>query len=92
LEIRWFGARQLARVKIWHGGFLEKPDYTAARYRLHCLREHGDGAALDVRDNRQAIATHELACTRAIGLRIAWAVRPEADALIRVYEVEAWGR
>lgn len=92
LELAWREPRQLARVVIYHAGWREHGDLTVRRYRMTCLQQGGaTGPSLHVTDNHEAVATHPLACERAVGVRFEWTPnRP--DDHVRVYEIEAWGR
>lgn len=92
IELRWRERRLLTRVQIWHAGLLESEELTIRNYRLRCLSDAPAPAALAVRDNRRSVALHELRCPRALGLRIDWEPNEGSDGLVRVYEVEAWGR
>jgi len=90
LEIRWREEHDLERVVIQHAGMLENSGFTVRRYGVRCLLASGPGPRLDVEANEAPIATHELVCPRARGIRIDF-VRNGND-LVRIYEVEAWGR
>lgn len=91
LSIAWREPRTLERVRIQHAGAFEPAEFTARSYRLRCLQRDGIGAELMVRGNRDAHAEHRLACSDALGVRIDFLRRPRAQ-IVRVFEVEAWGR
>jgi hypothetical protein len=90
VEIRWGEPHDLERVVIRHAGWLEPPELTAHRYTIRCLGAAGQGARLDIADNQEAIATHALSCAKTRGIRIEF--QRQGSDLVRVYEVEAWGR
>jgi hypothetical protein len=90
VEITWRESHDLERVVLRHAGSLESAAYTARRYTLRCLTEAGAGPSLVVNSNEAAVASHDLACRRARGIRIEFD-RDGAD-IIRLFEVETWGR
>jgi hypothetical protein len=93
-ELRWREPRTLSRVVIAHAGTVEIADYTAKKYRISCLTD-GDGPRPEpvmVAGNEQPIATHPLACKDARGIRIDWTRARKKHAIVRVYEIEVWGR
>lgn len=93
VEIVFARPVHLERVVITHGGAVEKAEYTADAYRLRCM--HPDGTAgewLRVEGNRLPKATHPLDCSQASGVRLELTPRAEADNIVRLYEVEAFGR
>ena len=98
VEILWRENHNLERVVIRHAGAVEDVGLTAKRYTLRCLTTSGEGPALEVESNNDAVATHELACTRARGLRIAFepggnpGENKDSKDIIRIFEVETWGR
>ncbi|HEX6244721.1 MAG TPA: hypothetical protein VFZ61_27570 [Polyangiales bacterium] len=89
VEIEWREPRNLERVLIRHAGVREEESLTVRRYTLRCLG--GGDTALEVRDNREQVATHPLRCAGARGVRLEF-VPNEPRELVRVFEVEAWGR
>lgn len=90
LELRWREPRSLARVVITHGA--SHGGARKKRYRLRCLRDEQPAPSLEAREFPSQVASHTLSCERARGLRIDWLREPDDDDLVRVYEVEAWGR
>jgi hypothetical protein len=90
LEILWREERTLERVVIRHAGSVESEAFTARRYRVTCLKAAGHGPALDIEDNEAPVATHDLACPQARGVRIDF--HRNGGDIVRVFEVEAWGR
>jgi hypothetical protein len=105
LEIRWREERDLDEVAIRHGGSVEAAAFTARRYQLTCLRAGAGGSAggggggaaspptaLAVEDNTQAVAVHPFRCTGARGVRIDFPARDLTSEVVRIFEVEAWGR
>jgi len=91
LSIAWREPRQLERVRIQHAGAFERTEFTARSYRLRCLLRAGIGTELIVRGNREALAEHRLVCAGALGIRIDFLRKARAE-IVRVFEVEAWGR
>jgi hypothetical protein len=89
IEILWREPHDLERVVIRHAGSVENPALTARRYRITCLTERGPGPWLDVEGNDAAVAEHPMSCRRARGIRIAFERHGD---VVRVFEVEAWGR
>ena len=94
IEIRWREPHDLERVVIRHGGSVEGEDTTADHYTLRCLTDHGQGPSLEIKGNKDAVATHEFPCKQARGLRIEFVPKGDKDSknIIRVYEVETWGQ
>ena len=90
VEITWRESHDLERVVLRHAGSLESAAYTARRYTLRCLTEAGAGPSLVVNSNEAAVASHDLACRRARGLRIEF--DPDGADVVRLFEVETWGR
>jgi hypothetical protein len=90
VEIRWRGAHDVSRVVIEHAGSVEDPGFTARTYTLTCLTASGRGPVLAVSGNTDSVATHPLACTAAVGLRVDF-VRDATD-IVRVFEIAVWGR
>jgi hypothetical protein len=91
IEIIWRESHDLERVVIRHAGSVESEGLTADRYTLRCLTASGHGPSLEVTSNKKAIASHDLACATARGLRIEFEPKNRKD-IIRIFEVETWGR
>jgi hypothetical protein len=92
LSVAWREPRRLERVRIQHAGAFERPEFTARSYRLRCLLRDGIGSELIVRGNRAAFAEHRFVCDGALGVRIDFVRRGARADIVRVFEVEAWGR
>jgi hypothetical protein len=90
IELLWRETHSLDRVEIRHAGVAEGADLNARRYRIVCLRSSGLGPALEVDANSESIARHELHCDDARGVRIEF--ERHGTEIVRVYEVETWGR
>jgi hypothetical protein len=91
VEIRWRGLHDITRVVIEHAGSVEDPGLTAHTYSLTCLQPAGRGRTLSVTGNTEPVATHALVCPAASGLRADFT--PDGpDAIVRVFEIVAWGR
>jgi hypothetical protein len=90
LEILWREPHDLERVVIKHAGWLEDSGMTAHRYSLRCLGAAGQEPRIDITDNQEAVATHALSCAKARGIHIDF--QRNGDDIVRVFEVEAWGR
>jgi hypothetical protein len=89
VEIEWREPRDLERVIIRHAGTREGADLTVRRYVVRCLGS--DAPSVEVADNQDAVAVHALRCDGARGVRLE--LRPnKRDDLVRVFEIEAWGR
>jgi hypothetical protein len=91
VEISWREKHDLERVVIRHAGSVEATDLTAHRYTLHCLDDGGQAPSLEVTSNEDSVATHQLVCTQVRGIRIDFVPKDSKD-IIRIYEVETWGR
>ena len=91
VEILWREHHDLERVVIRHAGVVEAAGLTANHYTLRCLSANGQGPSLEVASNQDAVATHDLACAQARGVRIEFVPKDSKD-IIRIYEVETWGR
>lgn len=94
IELLWREHHDLERVVIRHAGVVEDASLTADHYTLRCLGASGPGPSLEVSANQDAVATHNLACAQARGLRIEFVPKGGKDSkdVIRIYEVETWGR
>jgi len=91
VELLWREKHDLERVVIHHAGAVEDKGLTANRYTLWCLTDQGHGPSLEVVSNQEPVASHDLACAQARGLRIEFVPKDSHD-IIRVFEVETWGR
>jgi hypothetical protein len=90
VEISWREPHDVDRVLVRHAGDREFTEYTARNYRIRCLLERGVGPSVDVKDNRESVASHAIECQRARGVRLD--IEPNGPTeIVRVYEVEAWG-
>lgn len=86
VEISWGGPRALERVVVHHAGAYEAEALTLAGYRLRCL---GPSARqTQITGNDAPMAIHHLACPDAHGIRL----EALGDGVVRLYEIEAWGR
>ncbi len=91
LEILWREPHDLERVVLRHAGSVEAAEMTARTYHIECLREDGGtGPKVDVYSNDAAIAEHPLVCGQARGVRIRF--ERNGGGIVRLYEVETWGR
>ena len=91
VELLWREKHHLEQVVIHHAGSVEDRGMTADHYILRCLTDDGQGPSLEVRSNEQAVASHNLDCKRARGLHIDFVPKNSHD-IIRIFEVETWGR
>lgn len=96
IEVHWREPRRLERLVVRHAGAVENGAATIRRYTVRCLTDAvgtaaGAAAALAVDGNENAVAVHPLDCAGARGVRLE--LRPNsAGDVVRVYELEAWGR
>lgn len=92
LEITWREPRALDRIVLRHAGEYEHASYTLDDYTLTCLRDGpGGGPSVSIVGNHASLAIHPLACTGARGVRLqARSLAP--GAVVRLFELEAWGR
>jgi hypothetical protein len=90
VELLWTGERGVERVRIQHAGAVESAEYTVRRYVLTCLSPRAPLPVV-VRDNEAAEREHDLRCQGARGLRIDFTPN-SPGALVRIFEVEVWGR
>ena len=90
VELGWQGEHEVRRVRIQHAGLVEREGLTSRSYTLTCLAS-GPRARVAVTGNTSAIATHELHCPSARGIRLDISPGREDD-MVRVYEVEVWGQ
>jgi len=91
-EILFREPHHISRVAITHAGAHESSKRNVKSYRIVCLTEEQPPPALSVRDNVQDVVSHPFSCHRARGVRIEWSRRGVKDKIVRVYEVEVWGR
>jgi hypothetical protein len=91
-SISWREPHTLTRVRIEHAGLHEAELLSARKYRLRCLTKDGIGGELVVQGNQATISEHPLICAGALALRIDFPRRRPGSQIVRVFEVEAWGR
>jgi len=91
IEITWRELHDIERVVIRHAGWIESAALTARRYTIRTLTATGYGPSQDVDSNQEAVASYDLTCRGSRGIRIEFK-RNKGDDIVRVYEVEAWGR
>ncbi len=91
VEITWREKHDLERVVIRHAGSVESSDLTAHRYTLRCLGGSEPAPTLEVTSNQDSVATHPLACSQVQGIRIDF-VPNDSKGIVRIYEVETWGK
>jgi len=90
IELLWREPHDLERVVLRHAGALESSSFTARRYSIQCLTATGRGPRVDIESNTEPVATHALVCRQARGIRIE--LERNGDDIVRLYEVETWGR
>ena len=91
LEITWREPHDLERVVLRHAGSVEAAAFTARHYTIRCLTKSGAAPSLEVRSNEAAVASHDLICRHARGVRIEF-LRGAGEDIVRLFEVETWGR
>jgi len=91
IEITWREKHHLERVVIRHAGSVESGAMTVHDYTVRCLTDDGQGPSVQVLSNEAAVASHDLHCAQARGIRIEFVPNDSKD-VVRVYEVETWGR
>lgn len=89
LEILFREPHDVERVVVRHGSDVEARLRPNKEYRIRCLGD-GGAPALVVTRNRDSIASHELKCPRATGIRIEFGRARKRP--LAVYEVEVIGR
>lgn len=98
IEIRWREHHTLEKVVLRHAGSVEGSHLTARKYRILCLRDGGqqqDAPQLAIDNNSEAIASHDLHCDDARGVRIELERNDKEHndkEIVRLFEVETWGR
>ena len=90
VEILWRMPHDLERVVLRHAGWRETSAFTVRHYTIRCLDASGHGAMLEIVANQSAIATHALGCHQARGIRLEF--ERNEDDIVRLFEVETWGR
>lgn len=90
VEILWQKPHDLERVVLRHAGWRETPAFTARRYAIRCLTATGQDAVVTIAANEAAVAAHELPCRQARGIRLEF--ERNDDDIVRLFEVETWGR
>jgi hypothetical protein len=90
IELGWPGEREIRRVRIEHAGLVESSDLTSRKYTVTCLASPALPAVV-VEGNTANVAEHLLHCPKARGVRIDFTPN-RAGELVRVFEVEVWGR
>jgi hypothetical protein len=87
LEFVFREPHHVRRVVLRHGRSLHGKLRAHRAYRIQCM---GNGGVLEITRNKDSVATHELDCPRATGIRIDFE-KSRGKAPI-VYEVEVFGR
>jgi len=90
IEVLWRESHTLERVVLRHAGNVEAGHLTARNYRITCLRPGGGGPEINVQSNTETLASHELPCDNARGVRIE--LERNGTEIVRLFEVETWGR
>lgn len=90
VEIIWHEPRSLERVAIRHAGDIESKQLSLRSYQLECLTRNSHAARLSVSEASPAVAIHDFKCSDATGVRLT-AISAKG-AIVRLYELEAWGR
>ena len=91
VEVLWRETHQLETVVLRHAGVVEANDLTVRRYTITCLVAAGRGPSLQIDDNHAAIATHDLPCANARGVRVDFQPNDPHD-VVRLFGLETWGR
>ncbi len=91
VELLWREPHDLERVVLRHAGSVESQALTVHRFMAFCLTQTGLGPSVQVEDNQDAVATHALVCAQARGVRVEFEPN-DANDIVRVYELETWGR
>ena len=86
VESTWGAPRALERVVVHHAGAYENAALTLPRYRVVCLAP--TPRHTEVSNNDAPMAIHHLPCSDARGVRLEAA----GGGVVRLYEIEAWGR
>lgn len=90
VELRWQQPATLERIQIRHAGAIEEKGYTARKYTITCLTSNAKGSTLEILGNELPVASHDLKCDEAIGVRLTFWPNGKGD-VVRVFEVQAWG-
>ena len=92
IEVRWDKPRHVSRVELIFSGRYEGAG-TMRDYTLSCLGAARHAEPLVVRDNGNDIASHELVCDDAEGVRAEFrAGEGTANDIVRLYELEVMGQ
>jgi hypothetical protein len=91
VEVLWREPHELETVVLRHAGVVEAADLTVRHYTLTCLVAAGRGRSLRIDDNHAAIATHDLPCANARGVRVDFQPNAPND-VVRLFGFETWGR
>jgi hypothetical protein len=87
LEFVFREPRHVRRVVLRHARHAQAKMRAHRAYRIQCM---SSGEVLEITRNKESVATHELDCPRATGVRIDFETpRGKAPS---VYEVEVYGR
>jgi hypothetical protein len=89
VEITWREPHNLDRVVIRHAGEYEGAVLTLQNYDLTCMGGAAP-ASVKITDNHAPVAVHALPCAGARGVRLDAHVKDHE--IVRLYEIEAWGR
>jgi hypothetical protein len=95
IEVRLPAPAQIEGIRLVLGGAYESDEFTQRDYSIVCLRSDEPGAPvtqLDVRGNSEARPYHEVMCADTLRLRVNFGPEPWPRAVVRLYELEVWGR
>lgn len=91
VEVLWREPHDVERVVLHHAGVVESSGLTIRRYTVACLTAHARGPTIEVENNQDSVASHALGCTQVRGVRVTFTPNDQND-IVRVYELETWGR
>lgn len=89
VEIRWGEPHEVAEVVVVQGAAFEDARYLT-RFLLSCLGGEAGSMARWVNDVRP-VGREAMPCPGATGIRLEFVLDAQSD-LVRIYEIEAWGR
>ncbi len=90
VEVRWGEPHDLVELVIVQGAAHESARYLTRRVLLTCLGPDGRFGTRRL-DDATAVTRAALPCPGATGVRLELDLDPGSD-LVRIYEIEAWGR
>lgn len=90
VELSWGHAKEIRSVVLRHAGVFEHVGFSTGRYTLTCFYRGRQVGKLAVDGPKSGESQHAPPCAAADTLRIDF--RPDEGDVVRLYEVQVWGK